>query len=541
MGGPLDLAKAGIGKLGSGASGVDARLADIIAQMNAGMPGGASVADRLGITPLQAAAISAGGAAAPVIGSTLLGLPGIAKLGLLGAGAAGARQVFGGGGSAQTYPATNTGTKIGIGGMIQRAQDAYQGLGQYASANGGGINDLLAQLMAAEAGGGAGSGRYDTAADTMNAESTRMNAETNRYQAEVQAKLVEAQMADMMYQRTVDEANLALKRGDLQLAREKFEDSKIWSARAADAADESNRLQGLGIQTNAFGKMGDLQLGALGAQTDAYSSAGNLTNSATGLELGGLSDAGKLEQQGFATQGDLYGNAGQLGVSNFSAVEDALLGRANVQARGAENYSSLTNIIGNLLNEQNNLALQIATTPRNAIAGFLMGRGQNGGAAAAFNPGNLMGINPGMLQGVIQSALQSAGQVGVMPAMQQFDVNGIIQGMLGAGNNAAAAGTSAANQLRAVASQAQSRVAPDVSALRQVGASAPGAIQGAVAGLSNAAAQTANRVPATIPAPPNSAAAYQASLDQMIANGAPQAAIDMYRNNMAAAGLGSSS
>lgn len=486
-----------------------------------GGPSPADLAKALGLATAGAGAV----AAVPAWVTALAGAGGL-KSGVI-------PNPFGGGGGSDTttYPSSSSGQRIGIGGILDQMKSAYGSAVDYANSQGGGLtlDDILGMLAASQAAGG--SGRYDTPADTM-------NAETNRFSAETQAKMVEAQIADMMYQRTVDEANLALKRGDLELARQKFEDSKIWSARAADAADESNRLQGIGIQTNAYGKMGDLGLGALGVQNDAYSAAGGLTNQATGMQLSGLSDAGNLQLGGYKAQGDILGNAGALGVSNFSATEDALSNRANVQARGAENYSNLTNIIGSLLNEQNNLALQIATTPRNAIAGFLMGRGQNGGLASAFNPSNLLGINPQMLQGVINSALQSAAQVGVMPAMQPFDINSIIQGMVGAGNNAASSAASAAAGIRDVANAAPGRVANDVNALRQVGASAPGAIQGAVSGLSNAAASVANRVPSTVPAPSNTAAGYQATLNQMIAGGAPPAAIDMYRNNMASAGIG---
>lgn len=417
------------------------------------------------------------------------------------------------------------------------------------------IESYLAAMAAADAAGGGGSGSDNygvlSAADKLaleqrgldisqfEADTGRYNADTNRYSAEVQAKMTEAQIADLMYQRTVDEAQLALQRGDLQLAREKFEDSKIWSARAADAQDESNRLTGIGRQIDAYGQIGNLNLGALDVQNDAYSSAGNLTNDATGLQLQGLNQAGNLELGGYATQGDILGAAGNLGVNNFSAVEDAIFNRGSLQARGAENYSNLTNILGNLGIAQQQLGLDIATTPRNAIAGFLMGRGQSGQGAEMFNPANILGINPAQIQQVIQQAMASAGQVGQnLPAMQQFNAGGIINGMVGAANNAASTGAANAAGIRGVANQAPGRVAMDANALRQVGASAPGAIQSAVSGLSNAAASVAQRTPATVPGAATSANPYSAMYNKMVAGGAPQIAIDQLRNTAAAAGYG---
>lgn len=516
------------GKLKKATGWTDDRLRESIARFNAPLPGGdaSSIANQLGISPLQAAGV----AAAPVSIGGAAALPWYVKLGVP-FGAAALKASSGGGG----------GKDSSLQGYADIAGGSLPGLPGGAPGAAGGMDPTTAAILAAlQAGqsGGSGADNYGvlSAADRLALE--QRGLDINQFNAESQRMLAEAQVADYMYQRTQDEANLALKRGDLQLAREKFEDSKIWAARSADANDEANRLSGIGRQIDAYGTMGNLQLGALGAQTDAYSSAGGLTNQATGLQLGGLNDAGRLELGGFEAQGDILGRAGALGVSNFSAIEDALLGRGNLSARGAENYSNLVNILGNLGVAQQQLGLDIATTPRNAIAGFLMGRGQSAAGAEMFNPANILGINPAQIQQVIQSALASASQVGVLPAMEKFDAGGIISGMTGAANNAASTGSANAAGIRGVANQAPGRVAGDVSALRQVGASAPGVIQSAVSGLSNAAASVANKAPATIPSAATSDNPYAAMINQLVAGGAPQIAIDQLRNTAAAAGYG---
>lgn len=451
--------------------------------------------------------------------AAMAGIAGNTAKGVIGGGSSG-----GGGGTAST-PGTTSGYSgglfSGVSSQIQSAAQAMAGNGSNGQIS---MEDLLAMISASEGSSGGSGGRVDTPVDWYSAETDRM--------------MTDAKIADMMYQRTVQEAQLALQRGDIQLAREKFEDSKIWSARSADAQDESNRLTGVGRQIDAYSNIGDLQLGAMGVQNQSYGKAGDITNDATGLQLSGLNDAGNLELSGYGMQGNLLGDAGTLGIKNFSAVEDAILGRGNLAARGAENYSNLTGILGNLGAAQSELALKIATTPRNAIAGFLIGRGQNGGAASMFNPSNILGIDTATIQSVISQALQAAGQVGQLPNMQQFDVNSIIQGMVGAANNAASSASSNAAGIRGAANAAPGRVAGDTAALRAVGAGAPGAIQGAVTGLGNAAASVANKAPATIPGAPTSMAPYQATLNQMIAAGAPQDAINMYRNNITSAGYG---
>ena len=489
-----------------------------------------------GVSAILPMVAGLGAGAVGGLGSAVSSLPWYAKLGGLAAAGAGIKSAVsgrsdgGGGGSGSN-----------LAGYADIAGGSLPGLPATApGAQGAASSSSLADIIAAlgGTGGGGGTDHYGTmsAADQFSLESRGLDI--NQFSAETQRAMSEAQIADLMYQRTVDEANLALKRGDLQLAREKFEDSKIWASRAADANDEANRLTGIGRQVDAYGTMGNLQLGALDTQTKAYGQAGGLTNEATGLQLRGLGDAGQLELAGYGTQGDILGKAGGLGISNFSAIEDAILGRGNLGARGAENYSNLTSILGNLGIAQQQLGLQIATTPRNAIAAFLMGAGQSGQGAQMFNPQNILGINPAQIQGVIQSALNSAAQVGNLPAMEKFDVNGIISGMTGAANNAATTGAANAAGIRGVANQAPGRVSGDVNALRQVGASAPGVIQSAVSGLSNAAASVANKAPATVPGAATSANPYATMIQQLVAGGAPQIAIDQLKNTATAAGYG---
>lgn len=268
--------------------------------------------------------------------------------------------------------------------------------------------DIIAAFMQAGMGGARGPSQFELDTQRMSAEAQMRNAATNEFQAR----------ADAAYK----EAATALATGNLALAREKFQDSQVWAARAADAQDEQNRI------------------GGINASTSAARSAGDLINTANGQQ----------------TQRELG---------------------------GASQLTSLTNILSNLAQAQGELGLKIASTPRNAIAGFLMSRGQDGGAAAAYNPGNLFGINTQMLQTAIQQASQVAQRLATPGP--QMDLGPILAGLN-------AASMQATRQMP----QITPGPASDGGGARAVGA----------------------RVPT-----------WQSVYDRMVAGGAPQSALDTYR------------
>jgi hypothetical protein len=280
------------------------------------------------------------------------------------------------------------------------------------SATGNPQLDAILEMMMA---GGAG-GRYDTPADTMNAESNRMQAMAQDFAAKARAS------ADA---------------GNLQLAREQFADSQIWSERAANATDTGNQLRGESNQTERYGAMGNLY-----AQTEA-------------------SD----------------------------------LGRAGMKARGAEGLGKLVETLGTLGKDQADLQLKIMSTPRNAIAGAMMGRGQNPGPVQGpWMPTNLLGFDPSTLPALIAQAQQAMSQVGQMQA-PTFDPRQIMSGLN-------------------FASQSAQQMMPQSMIPAQP--NQPGAMQ------------VAQR---RLPQPPANGGmptSYQAVLDRMRAGGAPQMAIDSF-------------
>jgi hypothetical protein len=293
--------------------------------------------------------------------------------------------------------------------------------------SGGSALEEYLKFAISQGGLGGGGGRYDTAADTMNAESARMNAETNRYQAFAQEAYQKAQVS-------LGEYENALKSGDLALAREKFQDSQVWNARAAEATDTMNNFRGIDSQTSAYK-----------GQIDA-----------------------------------------------FGASESAAVARGGLQARGAENMTGLAGMMGNLSQAQEELRFKIASTPRNAIAGLMMGRGQPGSGQNAYAPGNVLGFDPSMLQTALQNAMSMGQQVGNLPP-PQFNLQQTMAGLQGA----AAAAQSAMPVNRQVAPPS------DPSASRIVG----------------------NRVNE-----------YKSTFDRMVAGGAPGVALEGFKKSAAEAG-----
>jgi hypothetical protein len=100
-------------------------------------------------------------------------------------------------------------------------------------------------------------------------------------------------------------------------------------------------------------------------------------------------------------------------------MENSAIGRGNLAARGAEGMGTLANNYGNLLAEQQRLALEQLKTPRNAIASFLIGQGMGvddaTSAQGKFNPKNLFGLDPNALSGMFQQAFGAAQGINTRP------------------------------------------------------------------------------------------------------------------------------
>lgn len=204
---------------------------------------------------------------------------------------------------------------------------------------------------------------------------SQFDQDTDRMNAESQNAIRQAQIADYMVTQSQKEYELALKSGDLALAKQKLADSQVWSKRAADANDRANSL----------------------------SAAGHM-------------------------------------ISGYGREDAALLGRGELQSRGATNMTALTGILSTLAQAQGELGLKIASTPKNAIAGMMLSRGAPMGQAMAggqsYAPGNSLGFDPGQLQSMIQQAMAAAQQQMQAPPMPSFDMNQVISGLRGAANYA---------------------------------------------------------------------------------------------------------
>lgn len=132
---------------------------------------------------------------------------------------------------------------------------------------------------------------------------------------------------------------------------------------------------------------------------------------------------------------DATGNA----LSAYGQMENSAIGRGNLAARGAEGMGTLANNYGNLLAEQQRLALEQLKTPRNAIASFLIGQGMGvddaTSAQGKFNPKNLFGLDPNALSGMFQQAFGAAQGINngqsVAPQTTAPDIAGFLKALQG--------------------------------------------------------------------------------------------------------------
>lgn len=300
----------------------------------------------------------------------------------------------------------------------------------------------LETLLRMFGGGGGGSGRYDTPADTMNAES-------NRLQAQTQARVGDATIAKYMADSLNQEAQTALDRGDRVLARQKFQDAQVWSQRHADAEDAQNGI----------------------SQQNANTSLQNANTGAYNANVG-------------AATGEYDSN-----VRGYAANTDRL-----------NSGNSLINILGDLANKQGQLQLEINKTPKNAIAGLLLGRGQAPNGNGGYSPGNVLGFDPAQLTNLINAGMSAFQQSKQMPT---FNLAQTLAGLHAAGQ-AAQTGLPQNQMLQPPTDQSGMRIA-------------------------------GNRVPNNS-VPDNGVANYGSVLQRMINGGAPQMVIDQYKQAADSAG-----
>lgn len=222
---------------------------------------------------------------------------------------------------------------------------------------------------------------------------------------------------------------------DLNISEEDWRNLILGRDPAALALQERGLdLEALGLQQNMEQFMLNYQL------RQAEMNAANARAAASSaVAQGNLALA--REQFAYAQQQDEIANrlsaraqaateAG-LGIRGFEASEQALQGRGGLEAAAAGNLTDLTNILGNLGLQQQQLGLDILTTPRNAVAAFLLGQGQSGDMSwQQFNPSNILGIDAAQFQsylGQAQNAINALLTRANQP--QEFDIGAILSGL----------------------------------------------------------------------------------------------------------------
>lgn len=99
------------------------------------------------------------------------------------------------------------------------------------------------------------------------------------------------------------------------------------------------------------------------------------------------------------------------GTDIYNAETSNLATRGGLDVSAGNIYGNLVTTVGDLADRQARLGLDILTTPRNAVAGFLIGQGANPETAAQFGQFDvkrLLGIDPGQIQGLIDAATAAA-------------------------------------------------------------------------------------------------------------------------------------
>lgn len=85
----------------------------------------------------------------------------------------------------------------------------------------------------------------------------------------------------------------------------------------------------------------------------------------------------------------------------------------NARSSSNQNMTTLTGILGNLLNAQSEMQFKLNSTPMNAIASLLMGRGQDPNGQASYAAPRTLGIDPNMFSQLMQSTIMGATQTGM--------------------------------------------------------------------------------------------------------------------------------
>lgn len=280
-------------------------------------------------------------------------------------------------------------------------------------------------------------------------------ANGGRYDTAADTLNSQANMMQAESDKAYKAAQSALAMGNAEEAKRQFNISQQWEAKRADAEAynaQSGRMNAQTGQQNANTNQFNADVGRYGAMTDVANSA------------------------------EASRNNNMLNMS-----------------RGAANQTNLAQVLGSIADAQGKLGLQIASTPKNAIAGLMIGRGQQPGAAGAYTPNNVLGFDPNSLTQAIQMAMQSSQQAMQMPA-PQFDLNGAMAGLQG---------------------------------MARGGMQGPGITPAPP--TDNSGMMMGNRIP-NYNSPPPATAGYQSVLDRMRSGGAPQSAIDNFLQSASSAG-----
>lgn len=232
-----------------------------------------------------------------------------------------------------------------------------------------GYDAATARTMAVKILGGAPSTGGSSGPSPAELAIAQQNADTNSRQADIQAAQQAATAAYQAGQQAVAE-------GNLDLARQQFAEAQKQNGIANQLQTQQNTI----AQQNANTNVQNANINQQNADTSAFTAGSN----------------SKIGQA----------NAG---IAGFTALNDALNGRQQIGLGGGNLFGNLANTSANLLDAQGKLALQIMTTPRNAIAGLLLNNGVNGMAGASrFNPANLYGMTPATVQGYLNSGAGAA-------------------------------------------------------------------------------------------------------------------------------------
>lgn len=101
----------------------------------------------------------------------------------------------------------------------------------------------------------------------------------------------------------------------------------------------------------------------------------------------------------------------QIATSMFNAQTTDAAQRGALELGAGNTYSGLASLLGSLATTQAQMGINLLTTPRNAVAAFLLGQGSDPSKAAQFGQFNverLLGINPAQIQDMIAGAVSAA-------------------------------------------------------------------------------------------------------------------------------------